>query len=144
MIEQSNTTDADRYIHASEVEDNKNTIKLNRKGKLVLVGTGAILASGIIAGGANILHETPIGTDIESVPQGGNAIDTIRTSVNEIAEEHGFDPNTVHGVVEEGNKIGSHVAAWEQLESTVSVNGLGQPSVETKRVDPANLAHLDD
>ncbi|MFZ2836588.1 MAG: hypothetical protein WAZ21_04675 [Candidatus Saccharimonadales bacterium] len=145
MTELLKPSSIDQYSHKPETnDDNKNTLRLNQRGRLARTGALLLLAAGVTAGAANAFHETRVGGDIEPVLLGDTAIDVIGESVNEMATEYGFNPNEVNSIVEEGQEIGNRITPGQQLESTVYRNGLGGLRVETKFADPDNLAHLDD
>lgn len=141
---------------------NKPTVKseklLSRHDKLMYRGVPvAALALGVMAAGAGValnhLNEsTEVGTKVETVLNGSNAINTVEQGVKDILDDHStISYGSVEGITETGLSVdGSYVKqshkplqSGTQIQVEVRHNNWGTTYAEAKLVDPANLAHLD-
>lgn len=97
-------------------------------GAIALTLTGA--ARGIEAAAEQkFVDETTV-----TVHNGETAIAAIYEGNEIIADQHGYDPETVSGVIEQGQKIGSFVANGQQIKVRVIENGFGQKSIDATNI----------
>jgi hypothetical protein len=153
MTEQLKHSTIDQYSHKPETDtDNKNKIRLNRKGRLVRAGglaVSATLLTGAAAIGVdNIFSERQVGNPVvETIDGGETPIDTVTDGAHRIAQENNLNFNAIHDIVYAGQEVagelGQPVQAGTKIEVTVVENGLGQRSVKADPATPGNLAHLD-
>lgn len=154
MTEQLKHSTIDQYSHKSETDnDNKNKIRLNRKGRLVRAGgiavSATLLTGAAVMGVNNIFAERQVGNSVVETIDGGEVpIDAVTDGAHQIAEANNLDFNTLRDAVYAGQEVASElghpVQAGAKIEVKVVENGLGHRTIKASPASPDNLAHLDD